>query len=202
MLAPVSAWMALMTLPFGPMISPILSAGISKLTIFGAFGETSLRGSGMALAMTSRIERRASFACSRAAARTSAGMPSILVSSWSAVTKSAVPATLKSMSPKASSAPRMSVSVVYLPSWNTRPMAMPATGALMGTPASISDRVDPQTDAIDVEPFEASTSETSRRTYGNSLIGGITGSSARSARRPWPISRRFGPRMKPVSPVE
>ena len=41
---------------------------------------------------------------------------------------------------------------------------MPATGALIGTPASISDRVDEQTDAIDVEPLEASTSDTSRST--------------------------------------
>ena len=40
-------------------------------------------------------------------------MPSSLVSSWSAVTNSLVPATLKSMSPKASSAPRMSVSATY-----------------------------------------------------------------------------------------
>ena len=89
-------------------------------------------------------------------------MPSILVSSCRAVTNSAVPATLKSMSPNASSAPRMSVRVVYLPSANTRPMAMPATGALIGTPASISDRVEPQTDPIDVEPLDDSTSETRR----------------------------------------
>ena len=40
---------------------------------------------------------------------------------------------------------------------------MPATGALIGTPAAISERVDPQTEAIEVEPLEASTSETSRR---------------------------------------
>ncbi len=39
---------------------------------------------------------------------------------------------------------------------------MPATGALIGTPAAISDNVDPHTDAMDVEPFEASTSETTR----------------------------------------
>ena len=39
---------------------------------------------------------------------------------------------------------------------------MPATGALMGTPASISASVDPQTDAIDVEPFELRISETNR----------------------------------------
>ena len=89
-------------------------------------------------------------------------MPSIFVSSCSAVIASAVPATLKSMSPNASSAPRMSVSVVYLPSAKTRPMAMPATGALIGTPASISERLEEQTDAIDVEPFELSTSDTRR----------------------------------------
>ncbi len=39
---------------------------------------------------------------------------------------------------------------------------MPATGALIGTPASISESVDPHTDAIEVEPFELSTSDTTR----------------------------------------
>ena len=39
---------------------------------------------------------------------------------------------------------------------------MPATGALIGTPAAISERVEPQTDAIEVEPFDAMTSETRR----------------------------------------
>ena len=34
--APVSSVIVLMTLPLGPMTSPILSIGISKLTIFGA----------------------------------------------------------------------------------------------------------------------------------------------------------------------
>ncbi len=47
------------------------------------------------------------------------------------------------------------MSVVYLPSANTRPIAIPATGALIGTPASINDNVEPQTEAIDVEPFDA-----------------------------------------------
>src|SRR5207249_2976452 len=65
-------------------------------------------------------------------------------------------------------------------------MAMPATGALTGTPASISDSDDAHTDAIDVEPLEESTSETSRSAYGNSSAEGTTGSSARSARRPCP----------------
>ena len=39
-----------------------------------------------------------------------------------------------------------------------RPMAIPATGALIWIPASISARVEPQTDAMDVEPLDSSTS--------------------------------------------
>ena len=100
-----------MTLPLGPMTSPILSMGISKEMIFGADSATSARGSAMAPAMTSRMVRRASLAWRSALVSTSSGRPSILVSSWRAVTTSLVPATLKSMSPKASSAPRMSVRV-------------------------------------------------------------------------------------------
>jgi hypothetical protein len=96
----------------------------------------------------------------------------------------------------------MSVRVVYLPSAYTRPIAMPATGALIGTPASMSDNVEPHTEPMEVEPLEDSTSLTVRMVYGKSSRDGTTGNSARSARRPWPISRRFGPRMKPVSPVE
>ena len=53
--APVSWVMVLMTLPFGPMTSPILSIGISKLMIFGAIGFTSSRGSARAPAIVSRI---------------------------------------------------------------------------------------------------------------------------------------------------
>ena len=40
MSAPVSCWSVLMTLPFGPMTSPILSIGISSVTIFGATSAT------------------------------------------------------------------------------------------------------------------------------------------------------------------
>ena len=53
--------------------------------------------------------------------------------------------------------------VTNTPSSAIMPIAMPATGALIGTPASISERVEPQTLAIDVEPFELTTSLTSRR---------------------------------------
>ena len=79
---------------------------------------------------------------------------------------------------------------------------MPETGALIGTPASIRDSVDPQTEPIDDEPFDSSVSETRRIVYGNSSAGGMTGSSARWASAPWPMSRRYGEPMRPVSPTE
>ena len=162
MSAPVTAMISLIRLPLGPMTSPILSTGIWMLMIRGALALTSSRGAAMASSMTSRIWNRASRACCSAPASTSPGSPVTFMSSWIAVTNSRVPATLKSMSPSASSAPRMSVSVTNLPSSAIMPMAMPATGALIGTPASIMDRVEPHTLAIDVEPLELSTSETRR----------------------------------------
>ncbi len=152
--------------------------------------------------MTSRMVIRAPRACFSAAASTEAGMPSSLVSSCSAVITCSVPATLKSMSPNASSAPRMSVSVTYWPPSWIRPMAMPETMSLSGTPASSSDIVEAQTEPMEVEPFELIASETCRIAYGNSSRAGSTGSSARSASAPWPISRRLGEPTRPVSPVE
>ncbi len=79
---------------------------------------------------------------------------------------------------------------------------MPETGAAIGTPASMSASVEPHTEPIDDEPFDSSVSETRRIVYGKSSTGGMTASSARCASAPWPMSRRFGPRMKPVSPTE
>ena len=43
-----------------------------------------------------------------------------------------------------------------------RPMAMPDTGALMGTPASMRASVEPQVEAMDDEPFDSRTSDTTR----------------------------------------
>src|ERR687885_51663 len=79
---------------------------------------------------------------------------------------------------------------------------MPATGALSGTPACIRERLEPQTEGIDDEPFDSKMSETTPIVYGKSSTLGTTGTSARSASAPWPMSRRFGPRMKPASPTE
>src|SRR5262245_13723757 len=107
------------------------------------------------------------------------------------------------MSPTESSLPRMSVSTTNRPSGSLmRPIAAPATGAEIGTPASMSASVEPQVDAIDVEPLDDMHSDTSRMTYGKSSLLGSTGTRARSARWPWPTSRREGPRIGLFSPVE
>ena len=49
-------------------------------------------------------------------------------------------------------------------------MAMPATGRLSGTPASISARLPPQTVAIDDEPLVSVMSDRTRIVYGNSSV--------------------------------
>jgi len=64
-----------------------------------------------------------------------------------AVMPSFVPATLKSISPKKSSRPWISTMVIKRSPSVTRPQEMPATGFLIGTPASIRDSVEPQMDA-------------------------------------------------------
>ena len=55
---------------------------------------------------------------------------------------------------------------------------------LMGTPASISAIVEPQTEAMDEEPFDEVMSLTTLIAYGNSSSGGSTGINARSASAP------------------
>ena len=46
----------------------------------------------------------------------------------------------------------------------TMPMAMPATCFFIGTPAAISERLPPQMDACELEPFDSMMSETTRTT--------------------------------------
>ena len=45
------------------------------------------------------------------------------------------------------------------------PIAIPATGSLIGTPASIKDNEVPQTVAIDDDPLDSVISETTLRVY-------------------------------------
>ena len=66
----------------------------------------------------------------------------------------------------------------------------------------MSASVEPHTEPIDDEPFDSSVSETRRIVYGKSSTDGMTGLERPLRERPWPMSRRFGPRMKPVSPTE
>ena len=76
----------------------------------------------------------------------------------------------------------MSVRIAYLSPLRINPIATPATWSRIGTPASISASVEPQTDAIDDDPLDSSTSLIKRSVYGNSSLAGRTGTSARSAR--------------------
>ena len=78
----------------------------------------------------------------------------ILMSIWSEVMPFSEPATLKSISPRWSSSPRMSDKTAKSSPSLIRPMAMPATGRVSGTPASIMASDEPQTVAIDEEPLD------------------------------------------------
>ena len=79
---------------------------------------------------------------------------------------------------------------------------MPATGFETGTPASYKAKRPPQTEAIELEPFDSKMSDTIRIVYGKLSSSGRTGASERLASAPWPISRRPGPRSAFGSPVE
>ena len=87
---------------------------------------------------------------------------STLMSIWIDVTPSRVPATLKSMSPRWSSVPRISVRIAVLLPSVINPMAIPAHADLTGTPASNSASEPPHTVAIEDEPFDSRISETMR----------------------------------------
>ena len=86
------------------------------------------------------------------------------MSIWVAVIPSLVPVTLKSMSPRWSSSPRISLRIAYLVPSEIRPIAMPATGFFIFTPASSSARVPAHTVAMEDEPFDSRMSLTMRHT--------------------------------------
>ena len=60
----------------------------------------------------------------------------------------------------------MSVRIATLSPSLISPIATPAHGAFIGTPASISASEPPHTVAIDDEPFDSRISETTRSVYG------------------------------------
>ena len=71
----------------------------------------------------------------------------------------------------------------FLPSI-TRPIATPATGCLIGTPASIIASVAAHAVAMDELPFDSRISLVMRMVYGKSSRDGSTGSTPRSASAP------------------
>ncbi len=168
----------------------------------GANSDSSARGSVIVSLSLSMMNRRDFFASTSASRMISIVIPATLMSIWIAVIPSTVPATLKSISPSASSRPWMSVRIAYLSPLRIEPHRDARDVPLIGTPASSSASVEPQTDAIDDDPFDSSTSLITRSVYGNSSSAGSTGTSARSASCPWPISRRPGARIGRVSPTE
>jgi hypothetical protein len=85
---------------FLPINAPILSTGIFTVIIRGAWGFSSARDSGSTASIFSMIDMRATWACSNASFITCALKPLILMSICSAVMPAAVPATLKSISPR------------------------------------------------------------------------------------------------------
>ena len=111
----------------------------------------------------------------------------ILISSCKALKPFFVPATLKSISPRWSSSPRISERMAYFSYLSPSvisPMAIPATGFFIGTPAASIQSVPPHTEAIEEEPLDSIISETTLIVYGNSSLEGTIGSSERRARFP------------------
>ena len=173
-----------MVAPPLPITSLILLGSILKVIIRGAKSDIVSLVAGSALFISSRMCKRPCLACSSAACIISAVIPSILISICNAVIPSPVPATLKSISPRWSSSPMISESTAYSSPSLIKPIAIPATAALVGTPASINARLVPHTEAIELEPLDSVTSETTRITYGNSSMFGMMASTPRFARRP------------------
>ena len=96
----------------------------------------------------------------------------------------------------------MSVKIVYLSSLVISPIAIPATGALIGTPAAIKLIHPAQIDAWLDEPLLSNTSLTTLIVYGNSSSDGITCDKALSPNAPCPTSLLPGEPYLPVSPTE
>ena len=86
-------------LPPGPMTSRILSTGILMVTMRGAKVDMLPRVAPSVFAISPRMCIRPARACSSALRMISAVIPVTLMSICRAVMPSAVPATLKSMSP-------------------------------------------------------------------------------------------------------
>jgi len=100
---------------------------------------------------------------------------------------------LKSMSPNAVLGTKDVGQRRVLALGEDEPMAMPATGALIGTPASHERERDPQTDASELDPFDESNDRGRDGAHRGIRSRRITGSMRRSASRPVPDLAALGP---------
>ena len=107
-LQPVCSTISRITLPPVPITSRIFSFGTFMMVIRGAVAATSSRAPVIAFDISPRMCIRPSRACASAMRMISGVIEVILMSICSAVMPTSVPATLKSMSPRWSSSPRMS----------------------------------------------------------------------------------------------
>ena len=172
------------------------------MVIFGAVSARASLEDPIALDISFKIWIRPSFACPKAISIISFVIEVILISIWRLVIPSTVPATLKSISPRWSSSPRISDKTEKSSFSLISPIAIPATGFLIGTPASIKAKEAPHTVAIDDEPFDSVTSETILTVYGKSSATGNNGCTALHANLPCPISLLPGEPTRPASPTE
>ena len=202
-----SSIMARICFPPGPITFPIESSDIFIWSTLGTVAGSTGRGSAKAFSISPNICSRPTLAWSNALAMVSNVNPSHLISSWNVVIPSLLPATLKSIVPKASSVPNISDTITAFSSDtpplspNNIPIAIPAIGLLIGTPASINARHPPHTDAMELEPLLSVTKLSTRIVYGNSSLLGKVGINARSARLPCPTSLR-PVNTRPVSPTQ
>src|SRR4030067_829124 len=125
------------------------------------------------------------------------------MSIWIAVPPFAVPATLKSMSPRWSSSPKMSDRTAIRSPSLMRPMAMPETFPFVGIPASISDREAPHTVAIGEEPVAPVLARGGAGRGGDEHLGLAAGEDGRPVgAREHPDPAVDGPDVRKSAPVD
>ncbi len=83
-----------------------------------------------------------------------------------------------------------------------KPIEIPAIADFIGIPASIIAREVPQAEAIEEDPLDSITSDTTRIVYEKLEKFGITAIIPLFTRFPCPISLLFGTPTNPISPTE
>ena len=164
MVVPVSSVIPRITAPPLPMTSRIFSGSIFMVMMRGAHSDMSARGLEMTSFILPRMCRRPSLAWARASCMISLVMPCDLDVHLQRGDAGGGAGDLEvHVAQVILVAEDVGEHAKRLPSL-MRPMATPATGAFSGTPASISERLVPHTEAMELEPLDSVISETTRIT--------------------------------------